>query len=297
MKYLSTLLILIGLLLATATMSAQTNSGDQFAYNYGIMTGYEFEDTQIPYRRMPMQSLIRGIKDHMQGTSNMTEADAEKTVQTLSDKMEAAKSTTGYNYEDYDFSSIGYAYGIMIGSNWKTYGIQTSESNLEAFLEGVKAVFYDRGQVASREEAQAIVMQKYKELEGDKRAIQARSNKAFMEENRTNPNVFVLENGVQYEVLRDVEGSPIGNTDKRLQVQYIGKLRDGTVFDNSAGKPVVVTINSVMPGWKSVLPLMRENQTIKAYIPPSLGYGAQARGEVPANSILIYEITLLEVLD
>lgn len=295
MNYFKTLLLFVGILLAASTAKAQTmTSGDQFTYSYGVITGYEFEDSKMPYDKIPTKSLVSGIKDHLQGTSNMSPTEAEKVVQTMNTKMEAGSAMS---YEQYDFSSLGYAYGILIGGNWKTYGIQPTESNLEAFLEGVKAVFYDRGQVASREEAQAIVMQKYKELQGDKSAVQAEENKAFFERNRTNSAVFVLDNGVQYEVLQEAKGSPVGNTDKRLKVQYIGTLTDGTVFDNSANAPTVVTINSVMPGWKSILPIMRENQTIKAYIPPSLGYGNQKRGEVPANSILIYEITLLEVLD
>jgi FKBP-type peptidyl-prolyl cis-trans isomerase len=297
MKQISTLIVAIGLFLFTLNAQAQTNSKDQFTYNYGIMTGYEFEDSKIPYRRMPMQSIIKGIKDHLNGSSNMTEADAEKVVQTMGDKIEASKTTSGYNYDNFDFSSIGYAYGVLIGSNWKTYGVSTSEGNLNAFLEGIKAVFYDRGQVASREEAQAIVMQKYKEMQGDKSAIKTRENRAFMERNRTNPKVRVLDNGVQYEILRDIEGAPIGATDQRLKIQYIGKLTDGTVFEDYASEPIVVTQSSVRPGMRSALMVMRENQTIKAYIPPSLGYGNQKNGDVPANSILIYEITLLEVLD
>lgn len=298
MKPLLALISWLGLLLMTTGATAQsTNNNENFAYHYGVVTGYEFEESNIPYRRFPMQSLLRGLNDHLDGNGNMSEAEAEKVVQTTRDEIQASKTTSGFDFEQFDFSSMGYAYGVMIGSNWDTYGIKSTPATSKALQRGVKAVFYDRGQVVSREEAQAAVMRHYKLLQGDKQAVQQSENKDFLEQNLTNPTVRMLENGVQYEVLVDVEGAPIGATNKRLQIQYIGKLIDGTVFDDSSEKPIVVTQNSVMPGLSSVLKIMRENQTIKAYIPPSLGYGDQKRGNVPANSVLIYEITLLEVVD
>lgn len=292
-------LLCLGLLLALTTsgqIRGQIHHEHQFAHSYGVITGYEFENTQIPYNKVPIQSLTRGIKDRIQGLHKVTDGQAEEIVQTLSDRMEAAKSTTNDKYTTTDFSSVGYAYGVLIGSNWEIYGIPMSESNLNAFLGGIKSVFYERSQRSSRAEAQAVVLQQYKTIQEEKKNGQFRENKAFWERNKTNPNVFTLENGLQYEILQEVQGTAVGQTDKRLLIKYVGKLTDGTVFDDASDTPIVVTLNSVMSGWKHVLPLIRENQTIKAYIPPSLGYGDQARGAVPANSILVYEITLIEVL-
>ena len=296
MKYSTILLIYVALLL-TSAINAQIHHEHQFAHSYGVVTGYEFEKSQIPYDKIPMQSLARGIKERIQGLNTMTEAQAEDIVQTIGDRMEAAKSTTGYNYTTTDFSNVGYAYGVLVGSNWNTYGIQMSASNLKAFLGGVKSVFYDRGKVASRAEAEAVILQRYKALEEEKKTVKLRENKAFLEKNKVRARVFSLENGIQYEILHDVEGTAIGQTDKRLLIKYIGKLTDGTVFEDASDAPIMVTLGSVMAGWKSILPLMREHQIIKTYIPSNLGYGDQARGKVPANSILIYEITLMEILD
>ncbi|MBL7727693.1 MAG: FKBP-type peptidyl-prolyl cis-trans isomerase, partial [Dinghuibacter sp.] len=36
-------------------------------------------------------------------------------------------------------------------------------------------------------------------------------------------------------------------------------------------------------------------QSIRLYIPPSLGYGSQQAGSVPPNSILIFDISLQSI--
>jgi FKBP-type peptidyl-prolyl cis-trans isomerase FklB len=281
------------------TTNAQIHHEHQFAHSYGVMAGYEFEKNQIPYDKVPKASLALGIKDRVQGLGKMTDVRAADIVQTLEKRTNSVQNqnTTTYNNATTDFASVGYAYGILIGANWKTYGIRMSQSNLNAFLGGVESVFEDKANAMSKEAAQTMVLEQYKFLQEEKKTAKLRKNKAFWEHNKARAGVLTLDNGIQYEILRDAQGAPIGQTDQRLRIKYIGKLTDGTVFDDASNAPIVVTLNSILSGWKHVLPLMRENQTIKAYIPPSLGYGEQARGEVPANSILVYEITLIELLD
>jgi FKBP-type peptidyl-prolyl cis-trans isomerase FkpA len=46
-------------------------------------------------------------------------------------------------------------------------------------------------------------------------------------------------------------------------------------------------------GWKLGLPLIKAGGKIKLYLPPSLGYGNSVSGNIPANSILVFEITLV----
>jgi FKBP-type peptidyl-prolyl cis-trans isomerase len=51
----------------------------------------------------------------------------------------------------------------------------------------------------------------------------------------------------------------------------------------------------VIKGWQEVIPLMKEGEKIRAYIPSDLGYGNQQRGTIPPNSILIFEIELIKL--
>jgi len=60
-------------------------------------------------------------------------------------------------------------------------------------------------------------------------------------------------------------------------------------------------LGGLLPGWKQGLPLISKGGQIELYVPPSLGYGSTPQYDnsgnllVPANSILIYNIDLVNV--
>ena len=84
-----------------------------------------------------------------------------------------------------------------------------------------------------------------------------------------------------------------------VSVNYTGKLTNGNPFDSQTSQSF--QLGALIEGWRKGLPLIQKGGSIKLYIPPSLGYGAvdvkdnQGNVAVPANSILIFDIDLLEV--
>ncbi len=80
-----------------------------------------------------------------------------------------------------------------------------------------------------------------------------------------------------------------------VSVKYIGKLTNGTIFDQTTGAPATFTLGQLIIGWQKGLPLIKPGGKIKLYIPPTLGYGPNANGPIPANSILIFEMELVAV--
>lgn len=83
-----------------------------------------------------------------------------------------------------------------------------------------------------------------------------------------------------------------------VSVQYTGKLDDGTVFDTSVGKaPIEFPLGQgyVIPGWEQGILGMKVGGKRLLIIPPSMAYGAQANGPIPANSTLIFEVELVGV--
>ena len=75
-----------------------------------------------------------------------------------------------------------------------------------------------------------------------------------------------------------------------VTVNYSGKLTDGTQFD--AANNVTFSLSRLIVGWQEGIPLIGTGGSITLYLPPSLGYGSTAYGDIPANSILIFNIDL-----
>ncbi|MHB8395340.1 MAG: FKBP-type peptidyl-prolyl cis-trans isomerase [Candidatus Dormibacteria bacterium] len=91
----------------------------------------------------------------------------------------------------------------------------------------------------------------------------------------------------------------VGST---VNVSYVGKLSNGTIFDNSAadnnGQPISLTLQAgkVITGWVEGLPGMRVGGSRELVIPPALGYGCTSpSAKIPANSTLIFTINLVSV--
>lgn len=85
-----------------------------------------------------------------------------------------------------------------------------------------------------------------------------------------------------------------------MSVQYNGTLTDGTVFDTTAirDEPFSFQIGarSVILGWEQGLLGKCLNDEIHLVIPPHLGYGATPNGVIPSNSVLVFDIRIVEVV-
>ncbi len=99
--------------------------------------------------------------------------------------------------------------------------------------------------------------------------------------------------GMYYSI--DVAGSgATANICSTVGVKYKGQLTNGTVFDQSA-TTVTFPLDNLIEAWKKGIPIIKTGGKIKLYCPPSLAYGSQAVGTIPANSILIFEVELTNV--
>lgn len=80
-----------------------------------------------------------------------------------------------------------------------------------------------------------------------------------------------------------------------VTVNYKGYLTDGTVFDQTSPSGATFGLSQVIKGWQEGIPYFKKGGKGKLLIPSALGYGSQATGSIPPNSVLIFDIELINV--
>jgi FKBP-type peptidyl-prolyl cis-trans isomerase FklB len=155
------------------------------------------------------------------------------------------------------------------------------------------------GQASMDAAAAQQIVQKASMAQQQKMAAEAiAKEKPWFEENKkNNPNVKELPSGMQYEILKEGNGA-IPTAQNKVKVHYHGTLTDGTVFDSSVdrGEPAEFGVTQVIKGWIDILQMMPVGSKWKVYIPSAMAYGPQGRPGIPANSILIFDIELLDIV-
>ena len=94
----------------------------------------------------------------------------------------------------------------------------------------------------------------------------------------------------------DVPGTGENPTvSSNVTVAYTGSLTDGSIFDQSNSNGITFPLSGVIQGWQEGIPLFKEGGSGILLIPSALGYGSQSVGSIPANSVLIFDVNLIDV--
>jgi FKBP-type peptidyl-prolyl cis-trans isomerase FkpA len=79
-----------------------------------------------------------------------------------------------------------------------------------------------------------------------------------------------------------------------VTVRYKGYLTNGTVFDQTSGNSTATfPLSGLIKGWQIGIPKLKQGGKGTFFVPSALGYGSQAVGDIPANSVLIFDIELV----
>jgi FKBP-type peptidyl-prolyl cis-trans isomerase FkpA len=108
-----------------------------------------------------------------------------------------------------------------------------------------------------------------------------------------NLNATATGSGLYYVITAQGIGAQ-PNAGSTVTVKYKGYLKDGSVFDQSVAG-ASFSLSSVIKGWQEGIPYFKKGGKGKLLIPSALGYGTQATANIPANSVLIFDIELVDV--
>lgn len=102
--------------------------------------------------------------------------------------------------------------------------------------------------------------------------------------------------GVYYRVISPGSGQ-VANLNSGIMVKYTGKLMNDQIFDQQTTNAVgPLGLGGLIQGWQIGIPLIQEGGKIELIVPSSLGYGCNGYGSIPGNSVLYFEIELVDVL-
>ncbi len=202
-----------------------------------------------------------------------------------------------------EIDSVSYAIGVDIGMNFKRSKME--DMNIDAIAQGLRDGIADTPKL-NEEELQTVVqgymmkMQAAQQAEEQMKGEESRqAGETYLAENAKRKGVTVTESGLQYEVITAGTGAKPAATD-RVKVHYVGTLTDGTEFDSSVkrGEPAVFGVTQVISGWVEALQLMSVGSKWKLTIPSDLAYGPSGGpgGSIPPNSVLVFEVELLDIV-
>ena len=128
-------------------------------------------------------------------------------------------------------------------------------------------------------------------------AARKEKEKPFLDAAAKENGAQTLDKGVVY--LSETEGK--GDSPKPtdyIQVNYSGKLTDGTEFDASSkhGGPAKFFLNRVVPCWTIGVQKMKVGGKAKLTCPSDAAYGDRGQPpQIPGGSTLVFEVELISI--
>lgn len=204
-------------------------------------------------------------------------------------KTEDLKSAFSYVF-GYMLANSATYYGDEVDYNYMAQGVLDFASGNSLFTEtemvDILTAYYHGDEEAAEAERQEQAARNVEEA------------RTFLEANGRRSSVRTLDSGVQIEFLTRGEGASAENAG-RVVVDYRLTLPDGSLADSSfeRGTPTTFTLSNTLTGFAEAVRQMRVGDSVRVWIPPELGYGMNGPVRIPPMSYLIFDITLVDILD
>lgn len=205
--------------------------------------------------------------------------------------------------------SASYVLGYFTGMNMKSQGM---DINPEIFSRAYQQAYSgDTVGVMSNQQMNQV-MQKYetemvnkqRKVAENKAVPNRKAAEAFLAKNKNEKGVITTASGLQYRVEKEGKGPKPSDPNDRVRIQY--ELRalgsDGKLsqpIENTferGGDPVIFAMNNLIEGMLEGLSLMSSGAVYEFWIHPDLAYGNQDSPMIPAGSMLVFKVEMVEVL-
>lgn len=108
-------------------------------------------------------------------------------------------------------------------------------------------------------------------------------------------NATAHPSGLYYEIV-DPGSGQVANSNSTIKITYTGKFMNGNTFDEMlTPNEQPWNLSGLIEGWIIGIPLVQEGGHIKLIVPSSLAYGCNQYYSIPGNSVLFFDIHLVDV--
>ncbi|RYU87927.1 peptidylprolyl isomerase [Mucilaginibacter terrigena] len=102
--------------------------------------------------------------------------------------------------------------------------------------------------------------------------------------------------GLYYQIITEGTG-PVITNDSKVKVSYVGTDINGVKFDQREDYTTTLSASTnIIAGWKIGVPKVKVGGKILLIIPSTLAYGPYSNGPIPPNSVIIFVITVKELV-
>ena len=109
-------------------------------------------------------------------------------------------------------------------------------------------------------------------------------------------DVIIHPTGIRYTINKQGSGPKVEITDV-VRISYEGRFLDtGFVFDSGQVGPVVFNAGwPFIEGWYHMVLEMSEGDEYTVYIPSKYAYGTRGSGPIPANTVIVFDMDMVQV--
>ena len=199
-----------------------------------------------------------------------------------------------------DRNKLSYAIGYEIGRDFVE---KRMDVDVNQVIRAIQDGYAKRNPAVPEQDMKQVLGQMREKMIGEAKAKYeqvARENLAkstqFLTENRSKKGIVALPSGIQYRVIEEGNGSRPTATSE-VTVHYRGSLTNGFEFDSSfaRGVPAKFKVDSVIDGWKEILPMMKVGDHWQVFLPPEKAYGMRGQPPIGPNEALVFDIKLVDV--
>jgi len=211
----------------------------------------------------------------------------------LNNEQQSQGSSEVASATDADTRKISEALGHFIGRNLKAPGVQF---DLESIVKGMREGAAGVPAPMNDEEYEAAMAQLQEKAYNTLADTNMEAANTFMRDNANVQGVVEIVPGkLQYLILEEGQGPSVPEHGSP-SINYTGKYLNGTVFGTSenAGGPITVPIDQAIPGFSKGVAGMKEGEKRRLFVHPEYGYGRT--GQLPPNSLLVFDIEVVKAV-